>query len=105
MSLFHLYQKSLSKNKTQLKLLAAILLLSLQCITKQLNVHAMRLVVQRVKSASVSVRGKGKISSIGPGIVALVGIHQNDTEDNLKVCCKKLLAAKLWENDDGKPWR
>jgi len=64
----------------------------------------MRLVVQRVKSASVTVDTR-LISSIGPGIMALVGIHQDDTEDDLQQCCKKLLACKLWENDDGKPWR
>lgn len=65
----------------------------------------MRLVVQRVKSASVTVRGKGEVSSIGPGVMALVGLHQDDTEEDLKSCCKKLLAAKLFENEEGKLWR
>jgi D-tyrosyl-tRNA(Tyr) deacylase len=64
----------------------------------------MRLVVQRVKSASVTVDGN-KVSSIGPGILALVGLHENDTEQDLKYCCKRLLAAKLWENDTGGMWR
>jgi len=65
---------------------------------------AMRLVLQRVKSASVRVEGE-TISSIGPGVMALVGLHENDTEENLKDCCKKLLQAKLWENDNGGQWR
>mmetsp|Transcript_2632 Transcript_2632/g.3666 ORF Transcript_2632/g.3666 Transcript_2632/m.3666 type:complete len:161 (+) Transcript_2632:212-694(+) len=64
----------------------------------------MRIVLQRVKSASVTVDQK-VISSIGPGVVALVGLHERDTEDDLKLCCRQLLAAKLWENPDGKPWR
>ena len=64
----------------------------------------MRLVLQRVKSASVTVEGN-IISKIGPGVVALVGLHENDNEENLKDCCKKLLAAKLWENDNGGMWR
>lgn len=38
-------------------------------------------------------------------VVALVGIHELDDEEDLKICCKQLLAAKLWENSDGKPWR
>mmetsp|Transcript_8987 Transcript_8987/g.11314 ORF Transcript_8987/g.11314 Transcript_8987/m.11314 type:complete len:88 (+) Transcript_8987:90-353(+) len=66
--------------------------------------EAMRLVLQRVKSASVTV-DNNIISSIGPGVLALVGLHEHDTEDNLKDCCKKLLAAKLWENDNGGSWR
>ena len=64
----------------------------------------MRIVVQRVKSASVSVEGK-KVSEIGPGILALVGLHENDTQDDLKYCCKRLLGCKLWPNDNGGMWR
>jgi hypothetical protein len=65
---------------------------------------AMRLVVQRVKSASVRVEGK-TVSSIGPGIMALVGLHEHDTEADLDYCCRKLLAAKLWANENGAQWR
>ena len=65
---------------------------------------AMRLVVQRVKSASVTVDG-AVISSIGPGAMALVGLHECDTLDDLEYCCKRLLACKLWENDSGASWR
>ena len=64
----------------------------------------MRLVVQRVKSASVTVEGK-VVSSIGPGAMALVGIHEHDTKEDLDYCCRKLLACKLWENDSGALWR
>ena len=68
------------------------------------RVQAMRLVLQRVRSASVTVEGE-KISKIGPGVMALVGLHEGDTEENLKECCKKLLAAKLWPNENGGQWR
>ena len=66
--------------------------------------HAMRIVVQRVKSASVTVEGK-PVSSIGQGILALVGIHENDEHADLEYCCKRLLGCKLWENESGAPWR
>jgi D-aminoacyl-tRNA deacylase len=66
--------------------------------------YAMRIVVQRVKSASVTVEGK-KVSSIGQGIMALVGIHENDDQADLDYCCKRLLGCKLWENDGGALWR
>jgi len=68
-------------------------------------VSAMRLVVQRVKSASVTVEGQGKVSQIGPGLLALVGLHEHDTEADLQYCCRRLLACKLWENDNGGMWR
>lgn len=67
-------------------------------------VDAMRLVVQRVKSASVTVDNK-VVSSIGPGMMALVGLHEHDTEADLTHCCKRLLGAKLWSNDNGALWR
>lgn len=64
----------------------------------------MRLVVQRVKSASVTVEGT-TVSQIGPGLLALVGLHEHDTVDDLQFCCKRLLACKLWENENGGQWR
>ena len=65
---------------------------------------AMRIVVQRVKSASVVVEGQ-KVSQIGPGIMALVGLHEHDTDADLEYCCKRLVACKLWDNDNGGMWR
>ena len=38
-------------------------------------------------------------------IRALVGIHENDTQNDIEYCAKKLLGCKLWENDAGSPWR
>lgn len=63
----------------------------------------MKVVTQRVKSASVSV-DDNVISSIGPGILALVGLHVDDDMTDLQYCAKRLLNIKLWEstsnNDD-----
>jgi D-tyrosyl-tRNA(Tyr) deacylase len=81
---------------------AAILLLAL-CHKPQ-TTTAMRLVVQRVKSASVVVEGH-QVSQIGPGLLALVGLHDLDTDTDLEYCCKRLLACKLWANDNGGLWR
>jgi D-tyrosyl-tRNA(Tyr) deacylase len=66
--------------------------------------EAMRLVIQRVKSASVTVEQK-QVSAIGPGMLALVGLHLEDKDSDLQYCAKKLLAIKLWENQNGAPWR
>jgi D-aminoacyl-tRNA deacylase len=65
---------------------------------------AMKLVVQRVKSASVTVDG-AVTSSISGGLVALVGLHEHDTEEDLKYCSRRLLNCKLWANDNNKQWR
>ncbi|KAL9185212.1 hypothetical protein ACHAXT_002989 [Thalassiosira profunda] len=64
----------------------------------------MRLVLQRVKSASVTVEQQ-QVSTIGPGVLALVGLHTEDRESDLQYCAKKLLAVKMWENGNGAPWR
>jgi D-aminoacyl-tRNA deacylase len=68
------------------------------------TVIAMRIVVQRVKQASVSVDNT-IVSNIGTGIVALVGIHENDTIDDLQYCCHRLVGCKLFSNSDNKDWR
>ena len=64
----------------------------------------MRLVLQRVKSASVSCEGS-TISSIGPGILALCALKEGDTTSDLEYCAQRLVKCKLWENEGGKPWR
>ena len=78
------------------------ILVLLNCFV--VSIRAMRLVVQRVKSASVTVDGQ-IVSSIGPGAMTLVGLHELDTKEDLEYCCKRLLACKLWENDNGGMWR
>ena len=37
--------------------------------------------------------------------MALVGIHENDQQSDLEFCCKRLLGAKLWANENGAMWR
>jgi D-aminoacyl-tRNA deacylase len=72
------------------------------CIQK---VFAMRLVIQRVQSASVTVDNQ-VVSSIGPGLVALVGLHQDDSAQDLDWASRRLLACKLWASPtSGGMWR
>ncbi len=54
---------------------------------------AMRVVVQRVVSASVSVDGRvvGAIQPVGQGLLALVGVTHDDDAD-----AARRLAEKLW---------
>jgi len=60
-------------------------------------------VVQRVKSASVSVGGE-VVSKIGAGLCVLVGLNAEDTEEGLDWMAKKLLQMKFFGEED-KNWR
>ena len=61
----------------------------------------MRVVLQRAKSASVTVNGE-IVGAIDKGYVLLVGITHEDTVDDLTYCAKKVTELRLWEDIDGK---
>ncbi|GAA5993765.1 hypothetical protein JCM5350_000230 [Sporobolomyces pararoseus] len=64
----------------------------------------MKAVIQRCTSASVTVDGK-VISSIGRGILCLIGIGTNDTEHESKWLASKLLGMRLFPEDkEGESW-
>ena len=62
----------------------------------------MRLVLQRVTEASVTVDGE-TVGNIGRGLMVLCGISEDDDEAAAEWACRKLLGIRLWEAD-GKPW-
>ncbi|TMW62914.1 hypothetical protein Poli38472_005532 [Pythium oligandrum] len=64
----------------------------------------MRVVLQRVTSGSVRVDGE-IVGQIGKGLVCLVGIGRDDTEDDAEFCCRRLLNARLWPDDKGAAWK
>jgi len=55
----------------------------------------MRVVVQKVKEASVKVRGK-TISSIGKGLLVFVGIEDADTEEDIEYLVKKITQLRIF---------
>lgn len=59
----------------------------------------MRLVIQRVKSASVQVEGQ-VIGQIEKGYLILVGVSQDDTKEDLAYCVRKVVNMRLFENDE-----
>ncbi len=61
----------------------------------------MRLVVQRVSRASVTVGGE-RISDIGAGDLALVGAEDGDTADDARYLADKLCGLRVFEDADGK---
>jgi len=61
----------------------------------------MKLVVQRVKQASVTVEGE-QISQIGAGLLVLAGVSHSDTPFDARFLAKKTAALRIFEDNDGK---
>jgi D-tyrosyl-tRNA(Tyr) deacylase len=61
----------------------------------------MRAVVQRVSSASVTVAGE-VVGSIGPGLMVLLGVRVDDTQDDVNFTAAKVLGLRVFEDGDGK---
>jgi D-aminoacyl-tRNA deacylase len=60
-----------------------------------------RALVQRVSRASVTVDGT-EVSSIGPGLLVLLGVRRGDTEADADRIAAKLLALRIFQDADGK---
>jgi len=60
----------------------------------------MRVVIQRVSSASVTIDGVVK-SSIGPGLLILLGIGHQDDEADIDYLVKKTAALRIFDDQDG----
>ena len=60
----------------------------------------MKVVIQRVSSASVTVEGK-VISKIEKGILVLVGIENADTKEDIEWLCRKILNLRIFDDANG----
>ena len=61
----------------------------------------MRALVQRVGEAAVSVDG-AEVARIGPGLLVLLGIRRGDTGTQADRLARKLLALRIFEDDEGR---
>ncbi len=61
----------------------------------------MRAVIQRVKSSAVRVEGK-IVGAIGPGLLVLLGVGEEDNGDDLAYLLEKLPFLRIFEDDQGK---
>jgi D-tyrosyl-tRNA(Tyr) deacylase len=59
----------------------------------------MRAVVQRVKSSKVEIDGR-VISEIGFGLNVLLGICEEDTQEDIKFLVDKILNLRIFEEDE-----
>lgn len=60
----------------------------------------MRIVIQRVKYASLSIGGN-KYSAIGEGMVVLVGVEERDTMDDVEWLVKKTVQLRIYNDENG----
>lgn len=61
----------------------------------------MRVVVQRSKQAQVTVEGSA-VGSIEHGLVLLVGITHDDTEQDARFAADKIAGLRIFEDETGK---
>lgn len=61
----------------------------------------MKLLLQRVSQASVTVEGE-EVGRIGRGILALVGIERDDSEEQVSKLTERMLNYRLFADADGK---
>jgi D-tyrosyl-tRNA(Tyr) deacylase len=60
----------------------------------------MKLVVQRVKAASVKVDGKN-VGDIGSGLLVLVGVSHGDTAADAAFLAKKTVNLRIFDDENG----
>jgi D-tyrosyl-tRNA(Tyr) deacylase len=61
----------------------------------------LRAVVQRVKKAQVKASG-GVIGKIQKGLVVLLGIEEEDSEEDIKYMAEKICNLRIFEDDENK---
>lgn len=61
----------------------------------------MRMIIQRVSEAQVYIQQK-LFSSIGPGFLVLLGIHKDDSLEQVKWSVNKLIHLRLFGDEQGK---
>ena len=61
----------------------------------------MKVILQKVKKANVSVDGK-IVGEIDKGYCLLVGVHKESTEADAKYLAKKIVEARLFEDENEK---
>lgn len=61
----------------------------------------MRCVIQRVTEAFVTSEGE-ETGRIGPGLMVLIGVSQEDTDKDLKYMAEKVPNLRIFEDEEGK---
>lgn len=60
----------------------------------------MRLVIQRVRHASVSIEER-EVGAIGQGLLILAGIEEADTREDIDWLCRKVTSMRIFDDENG----
>lgn len=60
----------------------------------------MRVLIQRVSKASVNIKGEIK-SQIGQGLLVLLGIENEDSEDDIQWLSEKIIKLRVFDDNEG----
>lgn len=60
----------------------------------------MRVVIQRVSHASVTIEGQKK-NQIGAGFLILLGIEQADTQEDIAWLVRKIIGLRVFDDENG----
>jgi len=61
----------------------------------------MKAVIQRVSEASVSI--ESNTTSIGKGLLILLGVAENDTQEDITWLAKKIAQLRIFDDENGIP--
>ncbi len=61
----------------------------------------MRVLLQRVSQAEVTIAGK-IVSNINKGLLLLLGIEHEDNEQDIEWLCKKICSLRIFQDEQGK---
>lgn len=61
----------------------------------------MRAIIQRVSQANVKIKGK-LVGEIGEGLLVLLGVGKEDTEEDIEYLIKKILNLRIFGDEKGK---
>ena len=60
----------------------------------------MKVVLQRVSEASVTI-AESKVASIGSGLLVLLGIENEDTQEDINWLCHKIMNLRIFADENG----
>lgn len=60
----------------------------------------MKVVIQRVSEASVTISGKVN-GAIGKGLMILVGIENEDSDEDIQWLCQKIVQLRIFNDENG----
>jgi D-tyrosyl-tRNA(Tyr) deacylase len=61
----------------------------------------MRVLIQRVREASVTIAGRAS-GRIGPGLLVLLGVEETDTEEDIDWLCGKISRLRIFADGEGR---